>query len=129
MRCRKNEIIRLPAEITALGVLILFGFFLSGASLYGADQLLKEYIYLDGRLLAIERQPTPAFAQNFSTIEDKDFRAGVPVDDDFPFIQAYMPGMSFSHSQKSSAESATLEQGRESRHLQQSNPQIERRIP
>jgi hypothetical protein len=33
-----------------------------GGQLHAGDQLLKEYIYLDGRLLAVERQVIPAIA-------------------------------------------------------------------
>ena len=56
---------------------VLFGsfVFLFVTQLYSQDQLLKEYIYLDGRLLAVERQSAPAIAQQPANGEDKDLSA------------------------------------------------------
>lgn len=70
-------LIRLQAAISKARIAAFFGclVFLFGSPLCSQDQLLKEYIYLDGRLLAIERQSTPAIAQQPASDEDKDLNA------------------------------------------------------
>jgi hypothetical protein len=112
MRTSQNEIIKLQIRIFKPGIAALFGCFvcLLGVPLHGQDQLLKEYIYLDGRLLAVERQPTPAIAQQPATVEDKDLKAGLPADGDFLSLPAYMPETPFSHFQGSFVDSIALGQ-------------------
>jgi hypothetical protein len=77
MRIKLIERIRRALTISIARVAVLVGCFvlLSGLPLRGQDQLLKEYIYLDGRLLAVERQLTPAIAQQPAIDENKDVKA------------------------------------------------------
>jgi hypothetical protein len=58
LKSRKIWIRRAPAAVL-LGCCAL----LSGSPLYAQDLLLKEYIYLDGKLLAVERQILTQTAQ------------------------------------------------------------------
>jgi len=75
-------------------VAVLFGcfVFLFANQLRGQDQLLKEYIYLDGRLLAVERRIVPAIAENRAIEEDKDlkteFAAYSLINSDWRFVPA-----------------------------------------
>jgi hypothetical protein len=82
MRIKHIELIRLSFTILKARVAVLAGFFvlLPGIHLRGQDQLLKEYIYLDGRLLVMERQSTPAIAQQPAIGEDKDVKAEAAAD-------------------------------------------------
>ncbi len=64
MLSRYDGRIKSPFTNPQIRIAALFGFFifLLGHPLRSEDQLLKEYIYLDGKLLAIERQTVPAVA-------------------------------------------------------------------
>ena len=82
MRIKHIELIRLAFTISKARVAVLAGCFvlLPGIHLRGQDQLLKEYIYLDGRLLAVERQWTPAIAQQPAMDANKDVKADAAAD-------------------------------------------------
>ena len=82
MRTKHIELIRLSFTISKARVAVFAGCFvlLSGIHLRGQDQLLKEYIYLDGRLLAVERQWTPAIAQQPAMDANKDVKAEAAAD-------------------------------------------------
>jgi len=69
------------------GALLLVCFaFLLGGSARGEDQSLKEYIYLNGRLLAIERETVPLTAEKPATGSIQNFFAEVTVDRLFPAV-------------------------------------------
>jgi len=55
--------LRLPIRNAPAAVLLGFCVLLSGSAGFAQDLLLKEYIYLDGRLLAVERQVLTQAAQ------------------------------------------------------------------
>jgi len=112
MRTRQNGVTKLRIGILRSGIAVFFGclVFLSGIPLQGQDQLLKEYIYLEGRLLAVERQPTPAIAQQPATPEEKVLKAGLPFDGDYLSLPDYTPEIPLSHSRESLADSVVLEQ-------------------
>jgi hypothetical protein len=75
-------------RIAGTGAAAFFGFlvFSVGWQAQAQDRLLKEYIYLDGRLLAIERSPSPATVQRLAGIQSQDLKdnvaAGRPVEGD-----------------------------------------------
>jgi hypothetical protein len=71
----------LAAYAKPRGILFLGCFaFLLGGSARGENQTLKEYIYLDGRLLAIERQTVPVTAEKPATGSIRDLFAEVAMD-------------------------------------------------
>ena len=87
---------------------------LFGSQLLGQDQLLKEYIYLDGRLLAVERQSTSAAAQQPAIDKEKDLKANAaadwPVDGNLLFKPASSHEISFRYSEESSTDCAVFQQ-------------------
>jgi hypothetical protein len=81
MRTKHGEASTLQVAISRMRGVALLGcfIFLLGYPLRGADQLLKEYIYLDGKLLAIERQTVTAVAQQPVIDEDQNLRIDFAV--------------------------------------------------
>jgi hypothetical protein len=74
---RKTKITQVLFWIMRSAFLTVIFVAVPGERLHAGDQLLKEYIYFDGRLLAVERQIIPTIAQ---------FPAGKP--DQVPQLEA-----------------------------------------
>ncbi len=103
-----------PRGIRFLGC---FAFLLSGMAL-GADQSLKEYIYLHGRLLAIERQTVPITAAKPATGSIEDFFAEAAIGRLLPAAtRIYVPNAASAELRAYEADAAAKQGGEETEYL------------
>lgn len=109
----------LAAYAKPCGILFLgcFAFLLSGMAL-GADQSLKEYIYLHGRLLAIERQTVPITAAKPATGSIEDFFAEAAIGRLLPAAtRIYVPNAASAESRAYETDAAVKQGGEETEYL------------
>ena len=83
--------LRLPIRNAPAAVLLGFCVLLSGSAGFAQDLLLKEYIYLDGRLLAVERQVLTQAAQLPAGDFDKATKTGFATGFIFRGVQSSLP--------------------------------------
>ncbi|HTY62923.1 MAG TPA: hypothetical protein VMG30_11790 [Acidobacteriota bacterium] len=83
--------LRLPIRNAPAALLIGFCVLLSGSAGFAQDLLLKEYIYLDERLLAVERQVLTQAAQLPAIDSDKATKTEFASGFIFPDLQSSLP--------------------------------------